>query len=138
MQIEEVLLIDLQPSQFYLSQEKIDNIKTWFRADDLSNFEPLPVKILNGKMILTDGHTRAFVAYSAGLSKIPLVWENEDLDWEAYQRCVDACEERGVRAVSDFQGRILSKEDYAVLWNGWCDELHKLLKIFKGGLLIEN
>ena len=102
MQIEEVLLVDLQPSQFYLSQEKIDNIKTWFRADDLSNFEPLPVKILNGKMILTDGHTRAFVAYSAGLSKVPLVWENEELDWEAYQKCVDACEERGVRVVSDF------------------------------------
>lgn len=128
VRIEKILLIDLQPSQFYLSQEKIDNIKKWFRADDLSNFEPLPVKILDGKMVLTDGHTRAFVAYRAGLSQVPLAWETEELDWTAYQKCVEACEERGVNSIADFEDRILSKEDYAILWNRWCDELHELLK----------
>lgn len=128
MEIEKILLADLQPSQFYLSQEKINNVKKWFKAEDLSNFEPLPIKMLNGKIILTDGHTRAWVAYRAGLASVPLVWESEELDWEAYQKCVDACEEHGVNSVSDFSDRILSKEDYVVQWNGWCNNLHKLLK----------
>ena len=39
-----------------------------------------------------------------------------------------ACEERGVNSIADFEDRILSKEDYAIRWNGWCDELHELLK----------
>ena len=50
------LLKDLQPSQFYISQAKLSNIQAWFRKDDLSNFEPLPVKVLDGIPILTDGH----------------------------------------------------------------------------------
>ncbi len=46
------LLKDLQPSQFYISQAKLSNIQAWFRKDDLSNFKPLPVKVLDGIPIL--------------------------------------------------------------------------------------
>ena len=38
-----------------------------FHKDDLSNFEPLPVKVLDGIPVLTDGHTRAVSAILAGL-----------------------------------------------------------------------
>ena len=126
--IENILLTELQPTQFYLSEEKIGNIKKWFNAADLSGFEPLPVKFLNGKFILTDGHSRAWVAFCAGLVKLPLIWESEDLDWKAYGKCVDACVARGVNSISDFAGRILSKEDYKIQWNGWCDDLHAMLR----------
>ena len=66
-------LKDLQPSQFYISQAKLSNIQAWFHKDDLSNFEPLPVKVLDGVPILTDGHTRAVSAILAGLESVPLV-----------------------------------------------------------------
>jgi len=120
-----IKLLDIQPSQFYISQEKIDKIKEWFQTQDLSNFEPIPIKELNGVIIFTDGHTRAWVAYEAGLTEVPTVWDEDDLDWELYQKCVDACLERGVRTIADFKERILSSKDYMVKWDYWCDELQE-------------
>lgn len=118
-------LCDIQPSQFYLSEEKILAIQQWFSPDDLSNFEALPIKLLNGRMIFTDGHTRAYSAWKAGLDKVPLVWDTDELDWEMYRRCVDACLGLGISSVADLDGRILSAEDYKKKWNGWCDEMQR-------------
>lgn len=128
MDIKKLRLLDIQPSQFYLSEKKIHNIKSWFNKADLSNFEPIPIKELNGRIIFTDGHTRAWVAYTQGLETVPLVWDEDDLDWEAYQMCVDACAERRVYTVADFEGRILSELSYKEKWNGWCDRLHESLE----------
>lgn len=123
--IRNIKLLDIQPSQFYISQEKIDKIKEWFCPHDLSNFEPIPIKELNGNIIFTDGHTRAWVAYGAGLTEVPFVWDEDDLDWELYQKCVDACLERGIRSIAELKGRILSPEDYVVKWDYWCDKLQE-------------
>lgn len=128
MDISKLKILDIQPSQFYVSEEKIRAIKLWFNKDDLSNFEPIPVKELNGRIIFTDGHTRAWVAYTAGLEKIPFMWDEDELDWETYQICVNACLERGVHTVADFKKRILSDSVYKEKWNGWCDHLHELLE----------
>ncbi len=124
-------LLDIQPSQFYISQEKINRIKEWFQPLNLSNFEPIPIKELNGNIIFTDGHTRAWVAYEAGLTEVPVVLDEDDLDWELYQKCVDACLERGVRTVANLKDRVLLPEDYVIKWDDWCDELqdkHAYLK----------
>lgn len=123
--IAELCLLDIQPSQFYLSQEKIDRIKLWFDPNDLSNFEPLPIKLLNGKVIFTDGHTRAWVAYKAGLTKVPLVWDEDDLPWDLYQNCVDACLARNVYTVADLSERLLPPDEYKEKWLGWCKQMHE-------------
>ena len=128
MGIEYLRLVDIQPSQFYLSQEKIDRIKQWFDPKDLSNFEPLPIKLLNGRIIFTDGHTRAWVAYEAGLTKVPLMWDEDDLPWDLYQNCVDACLERGVQTVADLVGRILPPDEYKEKWLGWCEQMREKAK----------
>ena len=128
MEIDQLNLRDIQPSQFYISEEKIRAILLWFNKDDLSNFEPIPLKKLNGRIIFTDGHTRAWVAHTAGLETVPFVWDEDDLDWEAYQMCVDACIEQNVRTVADFEGRILSSNEYRQKWAGWCDRLHETLE----------
>lgn len=121
-------LPDIQPSQFYLSKAKIDQISAWFDPADLSNFEPIPVKYLNGRVIFTDGHTRAWVAHSAGLKTVPLMWDPDALDWDLYQLCVDACRERGVYSVSDLHNRVLSEPEYEEKWIRWCDEMQKSAK----------
>ena len=128
MDIDQLNLRDIQPSQFYISEEKIRAILLWFNKDDLSTFAPIPVKKLNGRIIFTDGHTRAWVAHTAGLETGPFVWDEDDLDWEAYQMCVDACIKRNVRTVADFEGRILSGNEYRQKWAGWCDRLHETLE----------
>ena len=118
-------LLDIQPSQFYLSEEKLERVMKWFDPEDLRNFQPLPVKCLNGRIIFTDGHTRAYAAYRAGCNKVPLIWDEDELSWDLYQICVDACLERGVRSAADLGTRILTAEEYAEKWNGWCDEMQQ-------------
>ena len=115
-----LLLTDIQPSQFYLSRQKLERVQSWFDPNDLSNFTPCPVQLLNRRILFTDGHTRAYAAYKAGLLRIPLVWEQDQLSWNLYQKCVDACLACGVHSVADFDGRILTPEDYEAKWLGWC------------------
>lgn len=74
MDIKELRIVDIQPSQFYISEEKLEQIGRWFEPGDLSGFEAVPVKELDGHVIFTDGHTRAYAAWLAGLERIPLVW----------------------------------------------------------------
>ena len=121
-------LKDLQPSQFYISQEKLSNIQAWFRKDDLSNFEPLPVKVLDGIPILTDGHTRAVVAILAGLESVPLVYEEDELDWNLYRYCVEQCNQKGIHSPYDLVDRVISAYEYEEKWIGWCEQISSKLQ----------
>ena len=121
-------LKDLQPSQFYISQAKLSNIQAWFHKDDLSNFEPLPVKVLDGIPILTDGHTRAVSAILAGLESVPLVYDEDELDWNLYCYCVEQCKQRGIHSPYDLVDRIISANEYEEKWIGWCDQINSKLQ----------
>ena len=121
-------LKDLQPSQFYISQAKLSNIQAWFRKDDLSNFEPLPVKVLDGIPILTDGHTRAVLAILAGLESVPLAYDEDELDWNLYRYCVEQCTQKGIHSPYDLVDRVISAHDYEEKWIGWCDQIPSKLQ----------
>ena len=123
--IDQIEILDLQPSQLYISEEKMKNVQAWFFSQGLQSFRPLPIKKLGDKLVLTDGHTRAWVAYQAGFKKVPLTWEKDELDWEAYRLCVEECNRRGVYTVADFCGRVLPDESYKKLWLAWCRTLRK-------------
>lgn len=117
-------LTALQPSQFYISEKKLREIKGWFQPNDLSNFEPIPVKLLDGVPVMTDGHTRAVAALLAELDEVPLVWDEDELDWDMYRRCVEECKRRGVHSPKDLSPRIISEAEYKEKWYRWCDEMH--------------
>ncbi|MBO4384605.1 MAG: hypothetical protein J5854_04215 [Clostridia bacterium] len=117
-------LVELQPSQFYISGKKLKDIEGWLDPKDLSGFEPIPVKLLDGIPVMTDGHTRAVAALRAGLDTVPLVWDEDDLDWDMYRECVKACRERMISSPADLLSRIISAEDYKVKWDEWCDVMH--------------
>ena len=121
-------LKDLQPSQFYISQAKLSNIQAWFHKDDLSNFEPLPVMVLDGIPILTDGHTRAVSAILAGLESVPLVYDEDELDWNLYRYCVEQCTQKGIHSPYDLVDRVISAHDYEEKWIGWCDQIPSKLQ----------
>ena len=121
-------LKDLQPSQFYISQAKLSNIQAWFRKDDLSHFEPLPVKVLDGIPILTDGHTRAVAAILAGLESVPLVYDEDELDWNLYRYCVEQCSQKGIHSPYDLVDRVISAHDYEEKWIGWCEQIPSKLQ----------
>ena len=123
MNLSDTKLKELQPSQFYISKKKLEDIKRWINPADLSNFEPIPVKQLDGKLVMTDGHTRAVAAIRFGLDYVPLVWDEDELDWDMYRACVNACQERSVFSPADLQMRIISEEDYREKWDKWCDNM---------------
>ncbi|EGD29692.1 GNAT family acetyltransferase [Streptococcus sanguinis SK72] len=110
-------IAQIQPSQFYLSREKLDRICIDFAKGEL---KPLPVKRMDGKVFFTDGHSRAFKAYQAGLSHIPVYYDRDELNWDFYRYCLQTCQEKGIFSISDIQNRILSKEDYQTKWLDWC------------------
>ena len=118
-------LKDLQPSQLYISEEKISKIKEWFNPNDLSNFEPIPIKIINAVPVIIDSHTRCVCAILSGLEEIPLQFEKEEWDWDMYDACINECKAQNITSSYDLISRIISKEDYEIKWNKWCDEMQE-------------
>lgn len=121
-------LNEIQPSQLYISKGKLERVNQWFNPRDLSSFEPIPVKRLNGKIIFIDGHTRACAAWQAGLQKIFVCWYDEELDWEMYEKCVEQCHVEKINTIGDLSERIVEEEQYKVLWYHWCDKLQEALE----------
>jgi hypothetical protein len=116
-------LEDIQPSQLYISFEKLCNVMKRFNPSDLDSIEPIPVKKLGDDVIFVDGHTRAFAAYLCGVSEVPVYWEVEELDWEAYEICVDWCKESGIRRISDLKNRVVPQKDFEILWYKRCEDM---------------
>ena len=113
-------LANLQPSQLYISEAKLARILARWQPPTLNTLEPVPIRQLNGRVIYTDGHTRAIAAYRSGFDEVPVNWDEDELDWEAYQICVDWCLDKGIRTIADLGGRIITPEQYEVLWHDRC------------------
>jgi len=118
----------MQPSQLFISEEKLKQVQQWFDPHDLRFFPPIPIKVLDGLLVMTDGHTRAVAALGAGLTELPMVWETEELDWEMYQACVAACLEQGITSPAALTARIVSASEYQEKWDGWCDRMQEEIR----------
>ena len=119
-----IKLSDVQPSQLYISVAKLEALHPAVGASAPSSVEPVPIKRLGDDVVYTDGHTRAMAAHLAGMKEIPAVWDEDDLDWEAYEICVRWCKEEGIRTVADLASRIVDEEDYEKLWLARCRKMH--------------
>lgn len=116
-------LDQIQPSQLFVNSEKLSNaLKDYDRLKpDL--LEPLPVKKLGDEVILTDCHTIALVACLRGISEVRVYWEEEELDEEAYQICVEWCKKEGVHSVAHLKDRVVSPEQFDLLWLKRCKKM---------------
>ncbi|MFW9827411.1 MAG: ParB/Srx family N-terminal domain-containing protein [Candidatus Thorarchaeota archaeon] len=121
----EMELSKIQPSQLYISKKKLAKVKEKFNPKDLSTLEVIPIKKIDNEIFYTDGHTRAFAAYQAGHTKIPVIWEDEELDWELYKKCIKWCKDLGVYSIADLSRKVINHKDYEILWYKRCEDLHK-------------
>ena len=121
-------LDSIQPSQLYISSEKLDSVMRSLEQSKPVLVEPIPIKKLGNQVLFVDGHTRAFAAFLLGLSEIPVYWEDEDLDWEEYEICVGWCKEEGIHTISDLKNRVVSPSDYQILWLDRCAKMHRDLE----------
>jgi len=107
----------IQPSQLYINEAKFK--KVW-KSFEPENYEPIPIKELDGEIIFTDGHTRGLVAYLKGFKEIEVEWENEEWDWDLYRLCVKWCKDEGITKIADLKDRIIPDKDFEILWLERC------------------
>ena len=89
---------------------------------------PLPVRRYLGRLVLTDGHTRALALCIAGVRTVQIEYDDDPLDDAAYQECVRWCFRVGVHSVADLEGRIVDQPSYVRLWLERCREMHVALE----------
>jgi hypothetical protein len=118
-------LNEIQPSQLYISSEKLSGIMKTFDSANPELIEPIPIRKLGNEIFFVDGHTRAFAAFLRGFSEVPVYWENEELDWDAYEICVRWCKEDGIHTIADLKNRVVSQKDYETLWYARCEEMQQ-------------
>ena len=121
-------LAAMQPSQLYVSAAKLEAVRRAIDPRHPGAVEPVPVKRLGDAVVCTDGHTRALPAHEAGLKQIPAVWDEDELDWEAYEICVAWCRDEGIRSIADLAGRVVDAGTYETLWLDRCRRMHAALK----------
>lgn len=128
--MNKVFLLDIdkvQPSQLYINSEKLNRVREQFEPGKPENLEPIPVKRLGSEIIFTDGHTRALVAYLSGFKELRVYWDEDDLDWAAYEKCVQWCKEEGIRTIRDLKDRVVGPADYETLWLERCHRMQQEL-----------
>lgn len=118
----------IQPSQLFISADKLARVRAAFNFAAAADLAPLPVHRLDGTVIFTDGHTRALAAFLAGWEEIPAAWDEDALDWDAYRICVAWCREAGIRSIAHLQGRVIPAAEYELLWHDRCRAMQQGLE----------
>ena len=122
----------LRLTQIYLSQKKIDGVLGWFDPS-MRNFQPVCARdfLGSGNLHITDGHTRAFVAWRHGIRQIPYTYDKNKivtckLGQIQYEEDIVWCERFGLRHIADLADRILPEDAYESLWRGRCGKMYDL------------
>jgi hypothetical protein len=90
--------------------------------------KPIPLKKLGDKIVLTDDHTLALAAFLHGVWEVRAYWEEDELDWDAYEVCVKWCRKEGVCTIADLKNRVVSPKEYDVLWVDRCKKMQQELE----------
>jgi hypothetical protein len=126
-------ILSLGISQIYLNQRKIQEIESWFDITHTDSYSPLPVKDFgNGRYTLTDGHSRAYVAFQKGLKHI---WVSLDKDvivcnevgQRIYRTAISWCDRFSIHTIKDLEQRIISDAMFHELWVKRCDRMYTLI-----------
>jgi len=117
-------LAKLQPSQLWVSEGKLRNVQEWFDPKSRENFNPIPVIELDGRTVMTDGHTRTVAAHLAGWETVPVYRDTDMLDFSAYRMDIGWCDEEGIHSPSELAKRIVPHRDYERLWRKRCLEFN--------------
>lgn len=110
----------IQLSQIYISSAKLTEVMKIFESGNEDELEPIPIKELDGNLVSTDGHTRLLAWHLHGYKEVQCVWEDLEMDWDAYRICVQWCGDEGIETIDDLKDRILDPEEYQVLWLDRC------------------
>lgn len=115
-----VKIADLHPTQLYLSEKKLHDIQMLDQSAEIINMDPISILAVGNRLLITDGHHRAYQALLAGQDMISAEFDRDGGD-ELYDLYAQACEERKICSVLDLKNHILPQDEYAAKWYNWCD-----------------
>lgn len=118
--IFELAIDQIQPSQFYVDEEKLNAIKSFVKSPtDII----IPIAKQNDLIISLDGHTRLKLGTKLGFEFV-YAYISEDFDGTHY--FVKECQKRSVFSPKDM--KILTHEVFDNKWNKFCDDYFNNLK----------
>ena len=115
-----VKIADLHPTQLYLSEKKLQGIQLLYQSEDIINLYPISILAVGNRLLIIDGHHRAYQALLAGQDTISAEFDRDGGD-ELYDLYAQACEERKICSVLDLKNHILPQDEYEAKWYNWCD-----------------
>lgn len=107
-------LEQIQPSQFYVDEDKIAAISSFIHRPDDIIIQVLPCK---ERYISLDGHTRLYYAVMKGWESVRAVVETSD-EW--VYGFVEEAVKRGIHSPKDLI--LVSHQEYNEKWNRFCDD----------------
>ena len=129
-----VNITDLHPTQLYLSEKKLQAIQMLYQSVEKPNIDPISVLSFKNRLLITDGHHRAYQALLEGRDTISAEWDKDGGD-ELYHLYAQACEERKIYSVLDLKNHILPQDEYEAKWYNWCDGFNQAVELVLG---VEN
>lgn len=130
----EVNIKDLHPSQLYLSEKKLQDIQMLYQSVEKPSINPISVLAFGDRLLITDGHHRAYQALLLGQDTISAEFDKDGGD-ELYYLYAQACEERKIYSILDLKNRILPQDEYEAKWYNWCDGFNQAAELVLG---VEN
>ena len=130
----EVKIKDLHPTQLYLSEKKLQEIQMLYQSVEKQSINPISVLTFGDRLLITDGHHRAYQALLTGQDTISAEWDKDGGD-ELYHLYAQACEERKIYSILDLKNRILTQDEYEAKWYNWCDGFNQAVELVLG---VEN
>ena len=123
-----VNITDLHPTQLYLSEKKLQDIQMSCQSVELINVDPISVLAFGDRLLITDGHHRAYQALLLGQDTISAEFDKDGGD-EIYHLYAQACEERKIYSILDLKNRILPQDEYEAKWYNWCDGFNQAVTL---------
>ena len=107
-------LDQLQPSQFFVDEDKIAAISSFIHKSEDIIIQVLPNE---DRFISLDGHTRLYYAVMKGWECVRAVVESSD-DW--VYKFVTEAQKRGIYTPKEMT--LVSHDEYEEKWNRFCDQ----------------
>ena len=126
-----VNIADLHPTQLYLSEKKLQDIQMICQSAEIINMDPISVLASGDRLLITDGHHRAYQALLAGQNTISAEWDKDGGD-ELYHLYAQVCDDRKIYSVLDLKNHILPEDEYEAKWYNWCDGFNQAVKQLLG------
>ena len=114
-QIFTVMLDEIQPSQFYVDEEKIAAVSSFIEKPDDIIIQVLPP--YGGRYISLDGHTRLYYAVMKGWKSVRAVIGTPG-GWD--EGFVAEAKKRNIHTPRDLM--LVSHSEYEEKWNRFCDQ----------------